>query len=62
MHVSRRIAFPEWAPGDVIEKAETLSEAEAKHALRALFTAELEKKKVLRRAKATPSPVRKKRP
>ena len=35
-HVSRRIAFPEWVPSDVLKEAETLSVAEAEQALSAI--------------------------
>lgn len=51
-HVSRQVAFPEWVPSEVMKEAEMLSEAKAEHTLSALLAVELEKRKVLRRAKA----------
>jgi hypothetical protein len=36
-HATRRIAFPEWVPGEVVTKAERLSIAEAEAVLSAVF-------------------------
>jgi hypothetical protein len=36
-HESRRIAFPEWVPGEVAREAEKMSVAEAEERLAALF-------------------------
>ena len=48
-HASRRIAFPEWVPSEVLREAEALSIAEAEQLLPALLSGESVKKRKIRR-------------
>ena len=48
-HASRRIAFPEWVPSEVLREAEALSIAEAEQLLSALLSGESVKKRERRR-------------
>ena len=48
-HVSRRMAFPEWVPSEVLREAEALSIAEAEQLLSALLSGESVKKRERRR-------------
>ncbi len=48
-HASRRIAFPEWVPSEVLREAEALSIAEAEQLLSALLSGESVKKRKIRR-------------
>ena len=51
-HVSRKIAFPEWVPSNVMKEAEGLSAAEAEQVLSPLLAAEPVRKQRLDPAKA----------
>ena len=51
-HASRRIAFPEWVPAEVLRQAEALSTAEAEQLLSTLLTRQGPKKRKIHRGKA----------
>jgi hypothetical protein len=51
-HVSKRIAFPEWVPSEVLREAEALSTAAAEQLLSDLLTRQGVRKRRIRRSKA----------
>jgi len=55
-HVSRRIAFPEWVPSEVLKEAQALSIAEAEQLLSAFLTTKSVKEQRKRRSNAGGEP------